>query len=496
MFAGTQPKMAKNTFTMRGSQHAVMNKTQWDRPSWDEASGTSDVFQYKPTAADLEVRPQTTPVSTGRQELDDIFMGAAPQASELVSLKDEPTGTMGSSSQSATQGSHIPPQASAGLPCTGLSRNKQRLTRQGEDEKKGEDIYADLEPELKVHAAACNNDVKMLEKLGEESLLQQEGVDFNQPRPQAIVGAASWGDPDLLKVLLDAGGPVDQELSNETALRWAVQYGHEELVLRRAKGTLAREKENAEASGDHRPDSAGGLGGYAAGFAAGAAAAAGGGAAPAEQGGITGFSAWVLALAQSLFDVSTDDVVRRLKLLSPYPAPDRSTAEEMRARPDFYGPFWIATTAVLFLAATGNFARLVESEHPSLFKADYSLVPLAASIIYGGLIAVPLLARVSVFFTDEEVGNIDFKQIICVCGYGLAPSIPVSILCIIPVSFLRWVFVLGGLALSVYFLRANLLMDFSVKVRWLQLTLIVSPVLLQVLVFLIYRVRFFAGDRQ
>ncbi|CAE7892163.1 YIPF1 [Symbiodinium microadriaticum] len=355
MFAGTQPKMAKNTFTMRGSQHAVMNKTQWDRPSWDEASGTSDVFQYKPTAADLEVRPQTTPVSTGRQELDDIFMGAAPQASELVSLKDEPTGTMGSSSQSATQGSHIPPQASAG---------------------------------------------------------------------------------------------------------------------------------------------AGGLGGYAAGFAAGAAAAAGGGAAPAEQGGITGFSAWVLALAQSLFDVSTDDVVRRLKLLSPYPAPDRSTAEEMRARPDFYGPFWIATTAVLFLAATGNFARLVESEHPSLFKADYSLVPLAASIIYGGLIAVPLLARVSVFFTDEEVGNIDFKQIICVCGYGLAPSIPVSILCIIPVSFLRWVFVLGGLALSVYFLRANLLMDFSVKVRWLQLTLIVSPVLLQVLVFLIYRVRFFAGDRQ
>ncbi|CAE7560314.1 unnamed protein product [Symbiodinium pilosum] len=125
----------------------------------------------------------------------------------------------------------------------------------------------------------------MLEKLGEE------GVDFNTPRPQdgyyaldacawsgnedaikmllrhgadpsitlqAVVGAASWGDPDLLKVLLDAGGPVDQELSNETALRWAVQYGHEdcaillvqkggwrletnqELVLRRAKGRKMR----------------------------------------------------------------------------------------------------------------------------------------------------------------------------------------------------------------------------------------------------------------
>eukprot|EP00439_Symbiodinium_sp_Y106_P085734 s558_g29.t1 len=142
------------------------------------------------------------------------------------------------------------------------------LTRKlkGEDEKKAEDPYANLEPELKVHAAACNNDVKMLEKLGEERLrkslfhrpylactqdgyyaldacawsgnedaikmLLRHGAD-PAITLQAVVGAASWGDPDLLKVLLDAGGPVDQELSNETALRWA------ELVLRRAKGTLA-----------------------------------------------------------------------------------------------------------------------------------------------------------------------------------------------------------------------------------------------------------------
>ncbi|CAE7616772.1 ASB3 [Symbiodinium natans] len=175
------------------------------------------------------------------------------------------------------------------------------LTRKlkGEDAKKGEDPYANLEPELKVHAAACNNDVKMLEKLGEE------GIDFNQPRPQdgyyaldscawsgnedaikmllrhgadpsitlqAVVGAASWGDPDLLKVLLDAGGPVDQELSNETALRWAVQYGHEdcavllvkkgawqletnqEIVLIRAKGRRMRKLLESIAQAD--PDRA------------------------------------------------------------------------------------------------------------------------------------------------------------------------------------------------------------------------------------------------
>ena len=31
--------------------------------------------------------------------------------------------------------------------------------------------------------------------------------------------------------------------------------------------------------------------------------------------------------------------------------------------------------------------------------------------------------------------------------------------------------------------------------RWLQLSLIAAPILLQVLVFFVYRVRFFAGDR-
>lgn len=77
----------------------------------------------------------------------------------------------------------------------------------------------------------------------------------------------------------------------------------------------------------------------------------------------------------------------------------------------------------------------------------------------------------------------------------MAPAIPVSILCIIPVGFLRWLFVLAGMGLSLYFLKGNLLAEISVKVRWLQLTLIAAPIILQVLVFFVYRVRFFAGDR-
>ena len=133
------------------------------------------------------------------------------------------------------------------------------LTRKlkGEEDAK-KDPYAELTDEMKVHAAACNNDVKMLEKLA------KDGIDFNVPRPQdgyyaldscawsgnvdaikvllahgadpsitlqAVVGAASWGDPEMLEALIDAGGQLDQELSSETPLRWAVQFGHEDCAL-------------------------------------------------------------------------------------------------------------------------------------------------------------------------------------------------------------------------------------------------------------------------
>merc|ERR1712039_842438 len=115
----------------------------------------------------------------------------------------------------------------------------------------------------------------------------------------------------------------------------------------------------------------------------------------------------MLTYMQRLFDVSTDDVVQRLRLvLLPYPPPPGGGAtEDFKIRPDFYGPFWIATTAVLFLAATGNFARLVEIGDHANFKADYGLISLAAMMIYGCLLIVPLVARVSLFVSGEEANN-------------------------------------------------------------------------------------------
>lgn len=133
-----------------------------------------------------------------------------------------------------------------------------RVLKAKKDPPLKKDKYEGLTPSQKVHAAACDGDVAELERLA------AEGVDMNEPRHpdglmaldacafsgcmegamtlirlgadpaqtvQAVVGAATWGNPELLEALLEKGGPVDQELSQQTALRWAVEYGNEDCAV-------------------------------------------------------------------------------------------------------------------------------------------------------------------------------------------------------------------------------------------------------------------------
>jgi len=220
-------------------------------------------------------------------------------------------------------------------------------------------------------------------------------------------------------------------------------------------------------------------------------------AATADDGGeaASGIAGSMLSYAQTLFDVSTEDVKKRLKLaLVPYPLND-GEQNDFRTSPDFWGPFWVATTAIFCLAATGNFSRLVEDD-PSgkadtKFKADYGLVGLAATMIYGALCAVPVLTRAALYFSGQEVDSINFRQMICVYGYSLAPVIPISLLCLLPFSLLRWLLIFIGLAVSLLFIRGNLWTDISVQAPSLKFPVIGFIAGTQGLMFLVYRMHFF-----
>jgi len=221
-------------------------------------------------------------------------------------------------------------------------------------------------------------------------------------------------------------------------------------------------------------------------------------AASEEDGGerMQGYFGGVLTYAQQFFAVSSADVVKRLRLsMMPYPLqPISQTAvSDFRERPDFWGPFWIATTAVLFLAATGNFARMLQMPHSGRFQADYGLVSLAATMVYGCLVGVPMAARVVLYLAGEQTDAISVKQMICVYGYSLTPTIPVSVLCLLPMELLRWSAVLAGLAVSLAFIRGHLWTDLVIEAPSLKWKLISLFGGAQAIIFMVYKMHFFSS---
>ncbi|XP_077981243.1 protein YIPF1-like [Glandiceps talaboti] len=156
-------------------------------------------------------------------------------------------------------------------------------------------------------------------------------------------------------------------------------------------------------------------------------------------------SFWTFEYYQTFFDVETYQVFRRL-VGSFVPKPSKNFRDEVRANPDLYGPFWVCITLVFTTAITGDlsnyFATVGNSDlewHP-----DFKKVSIAATAIfcYWWLIAASVWG---VLTWRRSQAGYGFLEIVCIYGYSLSIYIPISILYVIPVSWLQWV--LLGLAL-------------------------------------------------
>ncbi|CEM31672.1 unnamed protein product [Vitrella brassicaformis CCMP3155] len=195
-----------------------------------------------------------------------------------------------------------------------------------------------------------------------------------------------------------------------------------------------------------------------------------------------------LAWMQQFFDVTTADVVKRIMLATvPFKSVSSGGESDFRTNPDFYGPFWIATTVIIFLAATGNYALFIEQKMKS---TDFVFFTVAATVVYGFLFGVPLVSRLLLYFTGSGSDSINFRQLICVYGYSLFVFIPVSLICIAPLEWLKWVAVSVGMAISISFICINLYTDLTVSLprfRYLLMGLLCAA---QATLFLTYRLYF------
>ncbi|ESQ52671.1 hypothetical protein EUTSA_v10017061mg [Eutrema salsugineum] len=154
------------------------------------------------------------------------------------------------------------------------------------------------------------------------------------------------------------------------------------------------------------------------------------------------------------FDVDTDVVLNRL-MSSLYPT-SGDFFNKIDANPDLYGLVWICTTLVFVFASLGNCATyLVKKRTDSNARWDFDVnyINLAASIIYGYAIIVPLAFYFSLRYMGSKA---DLLRFWCLWGYSLFIFVPASLPLLIPVEFLRWVIILLAGSASSCFVALNL----------------------------------------
>ena len=176
---------------------------------------------------------------------------------------------------------------------------------------------------------------------------------------------------------------------------------------------------------------------------------------------------WIFSASyyQQYFDVDTEDVVTRITQAVTNPAAGNFSAT-LDGNPDLYGPYWICATLIFLDAMGGNYALYLSKARSGAdedWSFDVKKISISCAMFYGYVVFVPVAA----YFTLRCFGgvNTSLAGLICTYGYSLSVYVPVSLLCITPLEWMRWVFFLLGVATSTVFLFFNLkpLADTSAK---------------------------------
>ena len=162
------------------------------------------------------------------------------------------------------------------------------------------------------------------------------------------------------------------------------------------------------------------------------------------------YKMWELEYYQKYFNITTQDVlIRMAKSIIPYGDDFFKTID---GRADLYGPFWVPTTLIFFMAATGNFGTYLACADPDLYVADFLKVVYGALAIYGYVVILPLALWGVFKYFDIPLGFVDN---LCLYGYSLTVYLPIAVLAIAPSGILRWILLgIGALLVCVCLFRA------------------------------------------
>ncbi|XP_049274901.1 protein YIPF1 isoform X2 [Rhipicephalus sanguineus] len=169
-----------------------------------------------------------------------------------------------------------------------------------------------------------------------------------------------------------------------------------------------------------------------------------------RERGVSAPSFWKFSYYQSLFDVTTDDVLRRL-LWSAVPqfSSPSYLEKHIRPNPDLYGPIWVGLTLVVTTSVSSNVASYLETagQTKDFWHTDYTRVSFASTAIMVYMFMVPLVLWAMLKYRQVE-SRYSLLETLCLYGYSLAVYVPISILWAVHLTWLRWTLVVVGASLS------------------------------------------------
>lgn len=165
---------------------------------------------------------------------------------------------------------------------------------------------------------------------------------------------------------------------------------------------------------------------------------------------------WQLGYYQAYFNVEEQDVIARLKCaLTPFKG---HTIFDTHTEPDLYGPFWIPATVSLTLFVVSNIAGFVSAwlgsgdEEGTPWVYDFGVLASSFSTMLTYVVGAPALLWLALKWRGQPCRMVD---LVCIYGYSGTIWLPMTLLCIVPISWLRWTIVLASFAYSSYFLFKN-----------------------------------------
>ncbi|GMK57067.1 hypothetical protein CspeluHIS016_0309070 [Cutaneotrichosporon spelunceum] len=186
------------------------------------------------------------------------------------------------------------------------------------------------------------------------------------------------------------------------------------------------------------------------------------------------FSPFNLAYYQTYFDVDTGTVLKRVaRALVPQGGFIEDACD---GQVDLYGPFWTLTTLILILYTTSTLTSSLQAYRAGeSVVANIPLLSTATTLIYVYGLGVPA----ALWAGTRWLGVAEWSpaQALGIYGYAMAAFLPVSLLCLIPYTIARWVFVGLGAVASGFFLITNILPVFSQEHKWARLLVVAVGVL-------------------